>query len=82
MKSNYQPWNVNIDDFPEKEDLNSQIKFVLQYAILEAVYTDILKKPEEIVKDINEMQEYPDYKRAWEIVKKEGYRNIISKLKF
>ncbi|MBI3337110.1 MAG: hypothetical protein HY005_00600 [Candidatus Staskawiczbacteria bacterium] len=34
MKSNYQPWEVNIDDFPEKENFNSQIKFILRYAIL------------------------------------------------
>lgn len=34
MKSNYKVWDIKINDFPEREGLTSQIKFVLQYAIL------------------------------------------------
>ncbi len=34
MRPNYQPWEIKIDDFPQRESLSSQIRFVLQYAIL------------------------------------------------
>ena len=44
------------------------------HAILEALYTDILHKPKEIIEDIKMCQSMPDYRRAWEIVKKEGYK--------
>ncbi len=54
---------------------------VAVHAILEAVYVDILKKLKDIVKVIEDSQKFPDYKRAWEIVKEEGYKNIIAKLR-
>ena len=30
-----------------------------------------------VVKDIKECQDMPNYKCAWEIVKKEGYKNVV-----
>jgi len=40
-----------------------------------------IEKSQEIIKDIKYSQKSPNYKKAWEIVKKEGYKNIIKKLK-
>lgn len=73
-------WSIKIQKLYKNENKKTAIH-VAVHAILEAIYTDILKKPKEIVRDIKDMQNYPDYKKAWEIVKKEGYKNIISKLK-
>jgi len=73
-------WSIKVQKLFKNENRKTAIHIAV-HAILEAVYTNILKKPEEITQDINEMQKYPDYKRAWEIVKKEGYQNIIDKLK-
>ena len=52
---------------------------VLVHALLKAVFEE-LGMPEQIVMDIEDCQDYPDYKRAWEIVKKEGYKNIIARI--
>ena len=73
-------WSLKIQKLYPNENRKTAIHVVV-HTILEALYTDILNNPEEIIKDINKMQKYPDYKRAWEIVKKEGYKNIIKKLK-
>ena len=73
-------WSIKIQKLFKDENKKTAIHIAV-HAILEAVYTDILKKPEEIVRDIKDMQNYPDYKKAWEIVKREGYKDIINKLK-
>lgn len=73
-------WSLKIQKLFKNENRKTSIH-VAVHAILEAIYTDILKKPDEIIKDIKETQKWVDYKRAWEIVKKEGYKNIIDKLK-
>ena len=73
-------WSAKIHKLFKNENRKTAIHIAV-HAILEAVYTDILKKPDDIIKDIKESQKRSDYKRAWEIVKKEGYKNIIDKLK-
>lgn len=54
---------------------------IMVHAILEALYTDILHQPNEIIKDINDCQKLPAYKRAWDVVKEKGYKSIIKQLK-
>lgn len=56
------------------------INHVMIHAILEAVYTK-LGLVDEIVHDIESHKRHPDYARAWEIVKKEGYENILAQIK-
>ncbi len=34
MKNNYQAWNINENDFPQKNNLKEQIFFLLKYAVL------------------------------------------------
>lgn len=73
-------WSLKIQKLFPNENKKTAIH-VGVHAILEAVYNDILKNPGGVVKDIEFCQSLPDYKRAWEIVKEEGYKNIIKKLK-
>ncbi len=73
-------WSLKIQTLFPKENKKTAIHIAV-HAILEAVYVDILKQSKEISKDIEECKGFPDYKRAWEIVKKEGYQSIISQLK-
>jgi len=74
-------WHFKIQKMFKKENFQTANHVMVQ-AIFEALFTDILKKPKEVVRDIKECQDMPNYKRAWEIVKEEGYKNIIAKLKF
>ena len=51
------------------------------HAVMEALYKDILNKPEEIEEDIKMCKDMPAYKKAWEIVREKGYENILEVLK-
>lgn len=73
-------WSIKIQKLYPNESKKTAIHIAV-HAILEMVYTDILKEPNEIVKDIQESHKFPDYRKAWGIVKQEGYKNIIKKLK-
>lgn len=73
-------WSVAVQKLFNRENKKTAIHISV-HAILEALYIDTLEKPDEIIKDVEECQKRPDYSRAWEIVKKEGYKNIIKKLK-
>jgi len=73
-------WSLRIQKLFPKENRITAIHISV-HAILEALYTDILKDPDTILDDTKRYKDSPDYERAWEIVKKEGYKNIIKKLK-
>ncbi len=73
-------WSLKVQELFKEENPKTAIHISV-HAIMEALYVEILKNPGEIEKDIEIMGKYPDYKRAWEIVKKEGYQTIINKLK-
>lgn len=73
-------WSAKIRELYPQENKKTAIHIAV-HAILEAVYVDVLNKPEDIAKDIEDSQTKPDYKRAWEVVKEEGHKNIIAKLK-
>lgn len=49
---------------------------IMIHAILEAVFSK-----EEIDRDIEYCQKWTEYKKAWEIVKEEGHRGILKKLR-
>lgn len=50
---------------------------ILVYAIHSAIYFKFFGE-ERILNNIKRIKSRPDYKRAWEIVQKEGYKNIIN----
>lgn len=50
------------------------------HAAMEALYTDILDRPDLLELDIKQTAEYKAYKDAWKYVKKVGYRQIIDQL--
>lgn len=73
-------WGITIQKLYPNEDKSTAIH-VAVHAILQAVYEEVLKNPQEIKRDIELSQQLPVYRRAWEIVKEEGYQNIIAELK-
>ena len=73
-------WHARIQKIFKTEN-QLAANHIMVHAILEALYTDILHKPSEIIKDIDGCQKMLDYKRAWEIVKDKGYKSIIKQLK-
>lgn len=73
-------WHIKIQKIFPKENFQTANHIAI-HAILEALYIDVLHQPKEIAKDIARCQDKQNYKRAWEIVREEGYKNIINKLK-
>ena len=53
------------------------------HAAHKALYLDVLNEPKRLKRDIanNEQSGASDYTKAWEYVEKEGYKEIINKLK-
>jgi len=63
---------------------SKETHMVAHHVIVHAILEGVLRRThnENMLKwDIKISQKSSDYKRAWEIVKKEGYKNIINKLK-
>ena len=73
-------WSLKVRKMFPKENRKTAIH-VSVHAILEALYTDVLRNPEMIIEDIKRSQRSLDYRRAWDIVKQEGYKSIVAKLK-
>lgn len=51
------------------------------HAVYQALFDDVLKMPEYTENDRKAMNEYEDYRKAWEYVDKVGYRKIVEMLK-
>jgi hypothetical protein len=72
-------WHMRAQSIYSKEDV-LVANHIMIHAVLEAVYTRIGKK-EEIEADIVSCQKLTAYKKAWEIVRRDGYQIIIEKLR-
>ncbi len=59
------------------------LNHILVQAVLKYIYLDILNEPKKLKANIASSKKHstPDYSRAWEIVEKEGYLNIIHQFK-
>lgn len=66
--------------FGEEHSWNTLIHIPV-YAVLKSIYIDILKDDKRLNRDIQNHQKYEDYKKAWEYVESNDYKEIISKLK-
>jgi len=73
-------WHTKIEKIFIKESRLCS-DHVMVHAVMEALYKDILNKPEEIEEDIKMCKDMPAYKKAWEIVREKGYENILEVLK-
>jgi hypothetical protein len=53
---------------------------ILLHALLKYIYLDILSEPNRLTSNIERSKKHStkDYVRAWEIVEKEGYKNLIN----
>lgn len=66
--------------FGENHSWNTLIHIPV-YAVLKSIYVDVLKDIKRLDRDIQNHQKYEDYKKAWDYVEKNDYKEIISKLK-
>ena len=64
-----------------KGELRLVRNHVLVHAVHEYIYREILKDDARLERDINNANEFPEYKRSWDIVKKKGYHKIIKSFK-
>jgi hypothetical protein len=64
--------------YPKENHLTAH--HVIVHAVLEALFTTINKK-NLLSEDIKISQKQLAYKRAWEIVEEEGYKNILDKIR-
>ena len=63
----------------KKETKNTRAHIVI-YAIHNHIYLKLFNE-ERLKRDIKWISKHRDYKRAWDIVQKEGYQNIINEFK-
>ena len=63
-----------------KDESVSTKNHIPVHAIHNHIYLKFFGK-KRLEKDINHCQRFPDYKRSWEIVEKEGYENIIKEFR-
>lgn len=54
---------------------------VLVHAVHEYIYREILKDVSRLKRDISNANEFLEYKRSWDIVKKKGYQKVIERFK-
>lgn len=50
------------------------------HAGLKYIFLDVLGSPSRLERDIQDHQDSPGYKRAWEIVERDGYKELITQL--
>lgn len=73
-------------DFPEKlknlypNETWKTRNHIAVHAVLEKVFTELIPKPEYLIKDKEFCKNKPAYAKAWAVVSQEGYGNIINKL--
>ncbi len=63
--------------FPKESQLTRN--HVLVYATLQYVFLDVLHQPEMLASE--RKIKHPDYVRAWEIVDRRGYKNILAEFR-
>lgn len=71
--------NIFKDMFSD-EGVSTQ-SHIIVHAILKYVYLDVLKNEKMLKDNIKKSEKAGDYKKAWKIVEKEGYLNLIEKFK-
>jgi hypothetical protein len=54
---------------------------VVIFAVLKYLFLDVLKEPHRLERKVRFHQKSPPYKRAWEIVESQDYREIINSFK-
>lgn len=72
---------IFLEMFPDENELTRN--HIITHAILKFIYLDILKDKEKLEKNIarSSKSSFSEYKRAWEIVDKRGYKELIAEFK-
>ena len=78
-KTNHPGVEIYKGRYPEEND--TVLNHIHVHALLQHIYVDILDRPDlfELNKKLSQKNSTSDYTRAWEIVEKEGYENILSR---
>ncbi len=66
--------------FPNVEDRKTK-NHILVHAVHKHIYLDVFKDKSRLDKNIEKDKENQPYKKSWDIVEEEGYKNIIEKFK-
>lgn len=74
QKDNRNPWVR--DTYHEIKD-STVLNHILVHAVHKEIYLNVLKEPERLENDILKCQKFPSYKKAWEIVERDGHEKII-----
>ncbi len=61
------------------EETQRTIIHILVYAVHSHIYCKFFSK-KRINRDVKSVNIYPEYRKSWEIVQAEGYKNIIKEL--
>ncbi len=67
-------------EYPNIKD-KSTIHHILVHAIHKEIYLNVLKRPDRLERDIKNCQDWPSYKKAWEVVEKDGHMDIIERFR-
>ncbi len=74
QKDNRNPWVEKA--YPKIKD-PTVLSHILVHAVLKEIYLNVLKQPDRLARDIEKCQKWPSYKKAWEIVERDGHEKII-----
>lgn len=80
---NSKKWKKWADKFLKK-DYKEETQLTKSHILLHAIHWQIfirLFNKKRLDRNIKYSQKFPDYKQSWEVVKKEGYKNIINNFK-
>lgn len=69
-------WEILFD----KDHSMNTLVHIPVHAGLKKLYIDVIKRPDLVSFDIQEVKEYPDYAKAWEYVESNDYQKIIEQL--
>lgn len=78
LKQSAESWEYFENKY-KNESFNARIH-ILVHALLEHIFLKYFEQ-KNLDREIEKTNEYPDYKKAWNIVKSEGYENIIKEFK-
>ena len=64
-----------------EEPNNPTFNHIVVHAILKYVFLDVLNEPERLERDIEDSQQYENYKDAWNYVESHDYRKLIEQIR-
>jgi hypothetical protein len=73
-------YRIPTEMYPEEKNGAVRIHIIV-HAAHKHIYLNVLSEPKRLERDLEKSQKSPIYKKAWEIVERDGYKEIIEKFK-